>query len=55
MFETELFNKLAKSVKYDHSKKQKDTLQFMEELPHKLKLEVAMVIHKKMWAEIAFF
>ena len=25
----DLFNKLAKTVKYDHSKKQKDTLQFM--------------------------
>lgn len=34
----DLFNKLVKTIRYDHSKKQKDVLQFMEELPHKLKL-----------------
>ena len=41
----ELFNKLAKTIKYDHSKKIKDTLAFMEDLPYKLKMELAMVIH----------
>ena len=51
----DLFNKLAKTVKYDHSKKQKDTLQFMEELPHKLKLELAMVIHRSMYSTVTFF
>ena len=53
--EIDLFNKLAKSIKYDHSKKQKDNLQFMQELPHKLKLELAMVIHQKMYSTVAFF
>ena len=50
-----LFNKLAKTIKYDHSKKQKDTLVFMEELPHKLKLELAMVMIKRMYANVEFF
>lgn len=50
----ELFNKLVKSIKYDHSKQQKDVLQFMEELPHKLKLELAMAIHMKMYATVEF-
>jgi hypothetical protein len=49
-----LFNKLAKTIKYDHSKKQKDTIQFMEELPHKLKIELAMVIHKRMYQCVNF-
>ena len=51
----ELFNKLVKTIRYDHSKKQKDVLQFMEELPHKLKLELAIMIHKKMYSNITFF
>jgi hypothetical protein len=51
----ELFNKLAKTIKYDHTKKKRDILQFIEELPHKLKLELAMVIHLKMYATVDFF
>jgi hypothetical protein len=51
----ELFNKLARTIKYDHTKKKKDILQFIEELPHKLKLELAMVIHQKMYSSVAFF
>jgi len=51
----ELFNKLVKTIKYDHSKKQKDVLQFMEELPHKLKLELAMAIYRKMFSNVKFF
>ncbi len=51
----DLFNKLAKTIKYDHSKKQKDILQFIDELPHKIKLELAMQIHNKTYANVAFF
>lgn len=51
----ETFNRLVKTIKYDHSKKQKDTIHFMEELPHKLKLELAMIMMKKMYANVAFF
>ena len=51
----DLFNKLAKTIKYDHSKKQRDTLAFMEELPHKLKLELAMAMIQKMYSNVEFF
>jgi Ion channel len=51
----DLFNKLAKTIRYDHSKKQKDVLQFMEELPSKLRLELAMAIHQTMYSNIGFF
>ncbi len=31
---TELFNKLARNIKFDHSKKKKDIAHFIEELPN---------------------
>lgn len=46
---------MVKTIKYDHSKKQKDISNFMDELPHKLKLEIAVVIHKKMYSNVSFF
>jgi Ion channel len=52
---SELFNKLVKTIKYDHTKKQKDVQQFMDELPHKLKQELAIAIHTKMYASVKFF
>lgn len=52
---TDLYNKLVKSLRYDHSKRSKDNQQFMNELPHKLKLELAVVIHKKMYENVKFF
>jgi hypothetical protein len=51
----QLFNKLAKTIKYDHTKKKRDILQFIEELPHMLKLELSMAIHLKMYFHIQFF
>ena len=47
-----LFNKLAKTIKYDHTKKKRDILQFIEELPHMLKLELSMAIHLKMYHHV---
>lgn len=44
--ESDLFNRLTKTIKYDHSKKEKAVAQFVTELPHKLRLELAMVIHE---------
>jgi Ion channel len=49
------FNKLVKTIKYDHSKKQKDVIKFMEELPHKLKLELSLVMIHKMYSNVRFF
>ena len=51
----ELFSRLVRNIKYDHSKKQKDTMQFMDELPHELKLELADAIHRKLYATVIFF
>lgn len=53
--EKELFNRLVKAVKYDHSQHSKDVHEFMEELPTKLRIELAMAIHKKMYSNIEFF
>ena len=50
-----LFNKLAKTIKYDHAKKKRDMLQFIEELPHMLKIEFSMAIHLKMYSHVQFF
>ena len=51
----EMFNELSKTVQYNHRKKSKDLLTFMEELPHKLRLELAMVIHLQLYADVHFF
>ena len=53
--EVELFNRLARTIKFDYSKKQKDVLQFIDELPHKLKMELSFVIHSKMYQNVPFF
>jgi Ion channel len=50
-----MFNKLVKSIKYDHSKKQKDIVNFMEELPHKLKLELSLIMINRMYSNVNFF
>ena len=51
----DLYNKCVRTIRYDHSKKQKDFISFLEELPHKVKVELAMQIHKKMYETIKFF
>jgi hypothetical protein len=48
----DLFNRLAKTIKYDHSKLKKNNYAFMEELPTKLRLEMAMVIHHSMYESV---
>jgi len=40
-----LFNKLVRTIQYDHQKKRKDFSQFMEELPYKLRSELQAVMH----------
>lgn len=44
-----------RTVKYDHMKKSKDVMHFIEELPHKIRVELAMEIHKKIYETINFF
>ena len=51
----ELFNKIVKAVKYDHHQNSKDVQEFMEELPSKIRIELAIAIHNKMYSSIRFF
>ena len=53
--EMDLFNRITKAVKYDHKQNSKDVHEFMEELPAKLRIELAMAIHKRMYSNIKFF
>jgi hypothetical protein len=53
--ELSLYNKCVKTVHYDHSRKQKDFIAFLDELPHKIKIELAMKIHEQMYLSIKFF
>ena len=50
-----LYNNLVKSIRYDQTKKSKDLSYFMNELPYKLKIELAFLINKKLISEIVFF
>ena len=50
-----LFNKLARTIKYDHKKKTRDLESFLDELPHKLRTELAMLIHHQVYSRIYFF
>jgi hypothetical protein len=47
--DSELYKKLSNTLKYSHTKKSRDFYIFMEELPYKLKVELAMEIHKKIY------
>ncbi|CDW86372.1 cation channel family protein [Stylonychia lemnae] len=51
----DLFDDLRKTIKYDHSKNYHDVIKFMEELPFKLKIDLALEIHKNIYREIEFF
>lgn len=50
-----LFKKLIRSINYDHLKKMKDFDFFMDELPYKLRMELAMAIHREVVEGIGFF
>ncbi|CDW71411.1 UNKNOWN [Stylonychia lemnae] len=55
LIDPELFDELRKTIKYDHSKNFHDVTKFMNELPYKLKIELALEIHKDIYREIEFF
>jgi CRP-like cAMP-binding protein len=44
-----------KTIKYDHSKNQKNITGFMQELPYKVRIDLAMEIHKNIYSTIDFF
>jgi hypothetical protein len=47
--DNDLFNKLARVLRYDHRKSAKDLQSFLEEIPNKLRQEVLIAIHAKMY------
>ena len=52
----ELFHKLVRSISYDFSNTgHRDVKSFMHELPYKLKVELAMEIHRSLYETIGFF
>ena len=51
----ELYDELMKTIRYDHSKNQRDISAFMGELPYKLKVDLAMEIHKNIYCTVDFF
>jgi len=52
--DTDLYNKLVKALRFDHSKSSKDAIEFMSELPHKLKIQLATCMHLKMYSSVHF-
>ncbi len=52
---TELFRRLMKAVKYDHSRNQMDKFEFLKELPQSLKLELSYIMHQHLIDKIPFF
>jgi hypothetical protein len=49
-----LFNKLARTIKYDFRKVNRDATKFIDELPHNLKLDLSAVIHERMYESVEF-
>lgn len=48
-------SQLVKHLQLNHKKRQKDILAFMEELPHKMRLELAMILHNQLYANVNYF
>lgn len=53
--EPEFHIELVKTLQLNHKKRQKDIITFMEDLPHKMRLELAMVFHNKLYSTVEFF
>ena len=51
----DLYDELRRTLKYDHNKNLKDTISFMDELPYKLKVKLAMQIHQDIYIHIKLF
>ena len=49
-----IYDRVKKSLHYKYNKANEDILDFMEELPTNLKLEVSMFIHENTYKKIQF-
>ena len=54
-FAPHLFNKLIRQMQVSEKKQQVEIRELIDNLPHKLKLEVEIVIHAQMYKTIKFF
>jgi len=52
--ESTLYNKIAKALQYGNQHA-KGVVEFMDDLPTKLRIELAIAIHNKMYSNIKFF
>lgn len=50
-----MFNEISKHIQYNCRKKSKDMIRFLDDLPHKLRVELSMLIHSKMYSSVNFF
>ena len=50
-----LYIRLIKSLQYVHQKSMEDVNTFVDELPHKLKIEVSLYIYEERYKNIMFF
>lgn len=51
----DLYNEISKNIQYNHRKKSKDLIKFMDDLPYKLRVELAMIVHQRMYSSVVFF
>ena len=49
------YNKVRKTIKYDLNRNQKDKMNFLLELPNKLRLELSQIMHDKAIKNLYFF
>ena len=50
-----IYDKVRKVIKYDLSKNQKDKMNFLQELPNKLRIELSQIMHDKVIQNLYFF
>ena len=50
-----MFNEISKNIQYNCRKKSKDLIRFLDDLPHKIRVELSMLMHSKMYSSINFF
>lgn len=51
----DLYDELRIAIKNDHNTNYIDIKQFLEDLPHKLKIELALKIYQEIYIKIGFF
>lgn len=51
----EIYDKVRKVIKYDLSRNQKDKMNFLQELPNKLRIELSQIMHDDVIKKMYFF